>query len=225
MFVLALIIFCTWGVQNIKVCLPLLFIRRGRYSFEQDQDAITQPEWPENTRELIDGLARLEFKPLGIKVEARPFQRLKELAFASVERQAFAAIHGHDRGAPHYYFYTPYEDGSVVLTSDIPMETVRTDRFIHTGVPGAEMSEVWAQHARNSQKMARPGRQPYATYDQETRIRATKAYYDNPGSGIIAHTIMVNALRNSGICLVLLVLATGVLLWRWLPVILTLKLV
>jgi hypothetical protein len=223
-FAVALFVFYVWGWPNLKLAVPLLFARKRRCAFEAGPQRLDKREWPEAFRPLIDELASLDFQPLGVKVESRPFRVARELAFASPEKRTFASIHGLERGVPNYYFYTPYDDGSVVLTSNHAMETVRTDRFLQTGMPHQEMSQVLASHTKNVEKMTGPKRQPIAQYDQEARIRATHAYYDNPGSEVLIQSAASGALRNAGISLLFLVTALAVLVWRWLPVVLALKL-
>ncbi len=224
MFIIALFVFCTWGLRHLKHCVPLLFARRGRFWFDGGPDQIVNGEWDDKTRRVIDDLVNLDFEPLGIKFESFPFRTSSEIAFAASEKQTFASIHGFQRGVPHYYFYTPFEDGAVVVTSDFQHKGVRTDRFTHAGTSTQEMREVLVEHAKNVQKMARSARQPYAKYDQQARIRATQAYYDNPGSGIMTRGILLKTLQNAGISFVFLLVAGAVAVWKWLPFIVALKL-
>ncbi len=223
-FGIALFAFCTWGWQNLRYCLPLLTGRRGRFWFDGGPEAITNQEWSGRTQEILGGLEDLGFRPLGIKVESFPLRTGSEIAFAAPEKRAFASIHGYLHGTPHYYFYTPFEDGSVVLTSGFPHAGARTDGFTHVGTSATGMAAVLADHEQNVQEMARPGRQPCRQYDQQARIRATEAYYDHPGCGNLTGRLRLKALQNVGVSLLFL-LATGAFaVWKWLPFIAALKL-
>jgi hypothetical protein len=214
---IALLLCCTWGLQNLKHGLPLLIAPRGRFRFDGGPEKIENNEWDVQTREIIGGLENLGFKPLGMKVESFLHGTTLEIAFASPEKLAFASIHGFQRGHARYYFYTPFEDGAVVVTSGFQHAGVRTEQFTHTGSSAKEMSIVLDDHEKNVQEMARPGRQPCRQYDQEARLRATEAYYQNPGCRILTRGIRLKRLRNAGGALVFLLAAGAFAFWKWLP--------
>lgn len=217
LFGIAMFIFCTWGLKSLKDGMPLLIGLRGRFQFTDGPEAIANTKWDRKTLAIIDGLVNFGFAPLGIKVEIFQHRTTSEIALASSERQVFASIHGYRRGDPHYYLYTPFEDGAVVVTSEVEYAGVRTDRFIHAGTSEKEMAIVLAEHEKNVRTMASPERQPFRQYDQEARIRATELYYANPDCGILTRGIRLRRLVEAGLAFAFVLTAGAVAVWEWLP--------
>jgi len=216
-FGLSLILFLTKGLKNLVYSLPLIFRRSGTFWFEAGPESIAGAELAPATQSLISELTRLGFVPLGTKAEKFPFRRTNSLDFASKERQTYASLIGYRGERPHCYFYTPFEDGSVVLTSDFPHDGAQADGFIHSGSSGATPDAVLADHRQRVESMTRPGRQPCRTYDQSARLRATAAYYDHPGSGLLTRRLQLQALANAASYFGMLAAATGLVIWKWLP--------
>lgn len=211
---IALVLFALWGLPNLMLFFKLLFPRKVRCSFEEGDATIDAGEYPEETQQLHGDLTQMGFEPLGIKCEQRPLQSVKELAYASAAEKSFAAVHGFDSRAPHYYFYTPFRDGAVVLTCDLPMDPVRTDTFLHCGVPEKAPAQVFDQHRKYVEKMRRKGHEPYKDYTRKSRLEATHAYYTNAGAGKLQSHLLQKSLRNAGMSLGLVVLAVLFLLHR-----------
>src|SRR5215472_4600501 len=91
----AVVIFCTWGLQNLKRGLPLLIGLRGRFWFDGTPEMVTNTQWDARTQEVIADLENLGFKPLGIKVERFLHGTTREISFAAPGHCAFASIYGY----------------------------------------------------------------------------------------------------------------------------------
>jgi hypothetical protein len=209
------VLFALWGLPNLRVVLILLFSHTVESHFEEDEDGIVPEDYPEETQKLIGSLRELGFVPLGIKSEKRPLQSGKELAFASAEDQCFAAVFRYESEAPHFYFYTPFRDGAVVLTADHGMEAVRTETFLHWGVPNKLPVEVLQQHRKQVERMSKNGHEPYRVYSRKSRLQATEGYYDNPGASKLQKKLFWKSLGNFGTSVGLVLLAVLFLLYRF----------
>jgi hypothetical protein len=211
---MTVVLFLMWGLPNLRVFFILLFPRKIRSAFEGDADAIQPDDYPEKTQELLSSLAALGFQPLGIKSEQQPLLRVQELSYASAEDRTFAAVCRYEGEHPHYYLYTPFQDGAVVLTTTQAMEPVRTDTFVHHGVTQKSPAEVLEQHRKQVEKMSKKGHEPYNDFGRAARLKATDAYYANPGAAQLQNQLFHKSMRNAGTSLGLVLLAVLMLVYR-----------
>jgi hypothetical protein len=215
---IALVLFALWGLPNLKLVLAHLLSRRVRCKFESSAKEVDPADYPEQTQKLLGDLEELGFRPLGVRSERRPFVYVRGLDYANREGQTFASLHagtsGLESGRASYYFYTPYEDGAVMITSSAPIPPFETDTFFHGGFNGRTPRELYELHRKKADKMTRKGHQPYDEYDCDTRIRATHAYYDNPGSRQMSHAAFMKCLGNFATSAGLVVLSLLVIIWR-----------
>jgi hypothetical protein len=214
----ALVLFGIWGLPNLKMVLAHLLSRKVKCKFESDAEEVDPDEYPEQTRKLLGELEELGFQLLGVRSERRPFVYVRGLDYAHPEGQTFASLragmNGLESGRASYYFYTPYEDGAVMITSSAPIPPFETVNFFHGGFPDRTPSELYALHRKKADKMTRKGHQPYHEYDRDARIRATHAYYDNPGSRQMSHAAFMKCLGNFATSVGLVVLSLLVIIWR-----------
>jgi hypothetical protein len=209
----ALLLFAVWGWPHLWIVCIVLLSRKVRCMFAEAGDGVPEEDVGPETQQIIEALHALGFSLLGVKLEWRPLHHGKELAFAAEQQQCFASIHGFARGKPHYYFYTPFTDGAVVLTSDLPVDPVKTDTFFHGGLANTPPRRVLDLHLRHVQRMIADGHQPYETYDRASRIEATYAYYANRGAAAVRGKLLLRGLVQVGFSLGLVVLALLLLLW------------
>jgi len=135
-------------------------------------------------QEQVKKLSELGFETLGIKVEAPPFSRNRYFEFnlASTDLQTFASIVLHPSGKPlGTYLFTPFEDGGMIFTRSYPAypEIEAPGVSIHS-VLGGNFDTMLANHLNRVEQNKLQGRQPYPSFDQPARLRATHAFYVSP---------------------------------------------
>jgi hypothetical protein len=138
---------------------------------------------------------------------------IRALALASDE--AFASINNlGDR--PHFYFYTPFQDGSVVLTNDSNRNPADTDGFIHGGIPGGSPAGVLELHRKRVETMRGRHHEPYETFNRDTRTKASHAWNARPEVAKLHTRIAGRLLRSFLVCLAFLTFACVrvYLIWR-----------
>jgi hypothetical protein len=215
---IALVLFVVWGLPNLRLFLSHLLSRRVKCEFESDSESVDSAEYPTKTRQLLADLEELGFQPLGMRSESRPFVKVRGLDYAHPEGQCFASLHagmsGLQSGQASYYFYTPYKDGAVVITSSAPIPPFQTGTFFHGGFPGKSPGELYALHRKKAEKMMAKGHEPFDDYDQAARIQATEAYYANPGARQMGHGAAMKCLYNFAGSSALVILSLLLLVWR-----------
>lgn len=210
---IALLSFVAWGWPNLKVAVRILCSRRTRSRFVAGPEGIVAGSFPAASRKLISAMESLGFLPLGIKQEKRPFLKGQELAFAAPERKCFASIHRFQSDSPLYYFYTPYQDGAVVLTNPLAIDGLRIDGFYYGCLPGRSVADIFAEHCRRADNMAAAGHATYDQFDQPARLRATDGFYQNLGATLLERRRLSGPLRSATMSLLLVVLAVAWLVW------------
>src|SRR5438552_4156310 len=149
----------------------------------------------------------VEQQPMGVAV--------RSLAFEAGEEKVFASIVGLDRANSSYYFYTPFVDGAVVLTScQEILQPVKTGTFVHQGFKGRTMDELLALHLKAVSTMVAAGHQPFDKYTRDTRIQATDMYYANPDATIMQRKLRSKLVGGFASTLGLLILAAAFLVYR-----------
>ncbi|MDB5310848.1 MAG: hypothetical protein JWO38_5050 [Gemmataceae bacterium] len=212
--VITLVAFAVWGLPNLQTFLRLMFPGKIRSEFEEQE--IDPADYARPVRDLIDALTGLGFHPLGIKVENPPTgAAVWDLSFAAADHQAFASIHSLDKDEPHYYFYTPFQDGAVVLTSDARSESVKTPIYVRQAAPDRPMEEVLQVHQKAVKKMTAAGHTQYDRFDHEARVQATTDYYANPDATAFIRKLRWKALGNFASSLGLVILAGLFLAYRF----------
>jgi hypothetical protein len=210
----ALLVFAFVGWPCLRMSVIILLSRKVRCTFAEGPDAMPPEDCSDAAYQLMETLEDMGFHLLGVKLEWRPLQRGKELAFASERDRCFASVHRFTGAAPHYYFYTPFTDGAVVLTSDLGVDALRTDTFWHSGLPNTSPRRVFDLHLRHVDAMIEDGHEPYEVLDRAARIEATYAYYANPGSAALQGRFLKRFLLLGGFSISLVVLALLLLAWR-----------
>ena len=131
----------------------------------------------EAAREVIAVLRELGFQPLGVKVERPPLRPVvRELSFVADDRQCYAAIGG-GRARPRLYFYTPFPEGGLALTSNGAFPKISSPNVAQRSFPGMEPRDLLERHR---EALASLGRRGGVSATPEARIDATYAYYATP---------------------------------------------
>jgi hypothetical protein len=208
------ILFVTIGVPKLTAFLRLA--RPGSIRSRFEDDDLDPSLFSRPVQGLITELQSIGFRALGVKIEQPPMGgAVRSLSFEAAEEKVFASIVGLDRVSPSYYFYTPFVDGAVVLTScQEILQPVKTPTFIHQGFKGRTMDELLALHLKTVSTLTAAGHQPFAEYTRESRIQATDMYYANPDATIMQRKLRSKLLGGFASTLGLLLLAAAFLVYR-----------
>jgi hypothetical protein len=176
----AVVIQVVIGVAAALVLGPViafcLFPRSVRAWFEAGPEGVDAAA-PETAREAITALREMGFQPLGVKVEKPPLRRvLRELSFVAADRQCYAAI-GAVRPRSRLYFYTPFPDGGLALTSNGAFPKISSPNVAQRSFRGAGPRDLLERHR---EALASLGRKGEVSAAPEARIEATYAYYATP---------------------------------------------
>ena len=147
--------------------------------FEEGSEALVGEAGSEGVCELLERLRQLAFTPLGIKVELQPLgSKFRELALASREAKSFASILV-VKHLPrlYYYYYTPFEDGAIVLTANGLFRSTELPDYIISAIPGTTPRELLLFHKADIDKMIDAGHRPFSEFTQESRVDATGLFY------------------------------------------------
>ncbi|HTI51480.1 MAG TPA: hypothetical protein VL475_11030 [Planctomycetaceae bacterium] len=205
LFGVASFVFVGW--PSLKRLLQWLVPAAIRCEFRAGPEAVTDSQQPEAVRKRVRQMRALDFHPLGMKREWWPLWPASQaLELANPEIPSFAAVY-HLGDHPLIYFYTPFLDGSVVLTADHENANLEMDGYIHAGINGGEPDELLALHRENLRRVCDQGHIPCSYCDQATRLEATRAFYAHRGTRRILRRFM----RRDLVLLIfpLVVLATG----------------
>lgn len=129
----------------------------------------------------LQQLQSLGFELLGIKVEKQPWhQPLYEIATVSADRDAFGSIMlSPEKKVMGHYLYTPLSGGGLVFTrghSSLP--DVENDTTSVKSVLSNNLSEMWTSHRQRLEVFRQKGLTPMVANSQESRLAATKTYYE-----------------------------------------------
>jgi hypothetical protein len=127
--------------------------------------------------EMLDGVEDLGFSPLGTLRESRPLAgSQKQFVFAREEDHAYAGVMP-VRDEAWLLFFTPFEGGQVVVTTDFRVPAVEDADYFAGGLPAATPTEVWNAHKRRVARMVESGAHPAAGLSLEGREAAWRAFY------------------------------------------------
>jgi hypothetical protein len=214
--VTGLILCVVLGWPSVKALIHVFLAGSVRCDFEAGPEAITTFKNP-RAQKIADELRELGFVPLGIKREWRPpMKPMKGICFVSEETKTFADIVNYEKDA-FLYFYTPFQDGKVVLTMDTDRFAfpIETKTFIQSGAKVDGAGQLMVNHVERVNRFIDEGSAPYDIFDQKSRLEATLAYYRAPEVRIINRTIVRKCLFNIGVTLVFLILGAVWLFLSW----------
>jgi hypothetical protein len=169
-------IFClaaSWSVGPIVVLC--LWPRSVRVWFEAGPDGIGALA-SRAAQDVIAVLTELGFGPIGVKVEKPLFRRaIRELSFVAQDRRCYGAVAGGSRS--RLYFYTPFPDGGLVLTSNGSFPKIKAATVLQQSFPRCGPQELLGRH---QEALASLGRNGEVSPTPESRIAATHHYYATP---------------------------------------------
>jgi hypothetical protein len=163
----------SWLVGPIVILC--LWPRTVRVSFEAGPDAIGALT-SRAAQDVIAALTELGFGPIGVKVEKPLFRTaIRELSFVARDRRCYGAVASGSR--PRLYFYTPFPDGGLVLTSNGAFPKIKAATVVQQSFPGCGPQDLLGRH---HEALASLGRNGEVSPTPESRIAATHHYYATP---------------------------------------------
>jgi hypothetical protein len=172
-------------IVQVRSRLPRLisfFIPGSRNLSFQDK---VEPPIDELHRDMIkpvvDKLEALGFTQLGLMVEKTPLwgKGSRELVMVS-SKDRIIAILGLRGPLLSYYFYTPFEDGQVVVTAHNCFKNFVKPDFVTSEIKSGDLDEMLESHQKDVADFVAKGYVPFHEYSRESVIMATNLYYQSP---------------------------------------------
>jgi hypothetical protein len=174
--------FIVWQGKTVlpRIVAFLLPVKRHLF-FEDDLEKPEEQPRRAVIRPIIEKLAALGFKPLGMMVEKYPLWAgsSREVVMVSRDAKIIASL-GFRNGKPSFFLYTPFTGGEVVITSFNAFRDFKKADFVTTIVPSGEPEEMLEIHKQQVEKFVALGNVPFTDYTRESVILATNQYYDSP---------------------------------------------
>jgi hypothetical protein len=172
---------------------------------------------PQSTRMLRVGeeLERLGFARLGEKRERGPFGApdIQSEVWVNEAAGAYADLFPFKGADPFLYYFSMFPDGAVVMTADHKWHDLTKDMVQAGGLQGASPEGVWAAHKIAVERFAGKHGKPAAPASIETRLEASRRWYEGFGRRGLRRMFLVHFL-NLVVALLLLVAAVGLMLKR-----------
>jgi hypothetical protein len=206
-----------WIIPGVIIVLIILqgwtVIPRAYYLFRPGSRKFyfdDNPQVPirETSREALgpvtERLAALGFTQLGLLIEKPPLwaRGSRELSLASTEAKTIVSL-GMRGLRPAYFFYTPFEEGQVLITAYNSFKNFKSEDFIITVVDTADLDEMMNIHKRKIEEFQQKGFRPFQTFDRDSVIRATYFYY---ASRRARRQLLIGGLASLGYMVLLVVI-------------------
>ena len=186
-----------------------------RLGFVPGQDQSARIFQDKNIQALVEEMQALGFKLLGVLSEQAPLsQPIPSITLAWPEQKAFASI-THIGGKAHFFFYTPYQGGQILLSANGYFGNIQARGCVVQSMPRAGMAQVWQAHLKRQQNFLEQGYLPLAEYTPETRQQAARRFYAHPAVMLWMSAYQVKScLAGIGLLgLFAAILGAGVFLW------------
>jgi hypothetical protein len=198
-----------YGLPSLWHFVQMLFLDAIRYDYAAGPEAVKSSEHDPAVHALVQRLMDLGFAPVGVRREWSCVRKpTQSIDLASPKGHAFATIFGLGP-KPHLYFYTPMQDGGVVLTSDVGGAKTKLANFVRTGIKDATPGVLWEMHQEQVLMLCHQGSLPVTVYNQETRLDATRAYYAHEGAKKLGRNIASRLLLRVAVPACLIVAGTA----------------
>jgi hypothetical protein len=195
--VLLYLIWLSW--QMFPVLAFALNPSAIRYQFVDMPDETPISATASQVDELIRQLQQLGFRRLGLKAEKLPLwsNTLYEISLANSDVRAFASI-VRDPKRCIYYFFTPFTDGTILLTAGkgAAFPPIQSEDCLQQVSTDNSPGQVLAVHQEQLQRLTAKGLAPFYSYTQESRLEATRQYYAAPSIQRLARRQGIAALSN-----------------------------
>lgn len=194
-FLLALVSLLLVITAQSAIPLILLALAPGYLKFrfldprQADKVLSSSPE----IGDALQKLQSLGFDYLGVKVELQLWRKpLNEIATVSAARDAFGSMMLSPEGKlAGIYFFTPLSGGGMVFTRDYDsLNEIETEDTSVKDIPSKDLQELWESHRQRLEVFRQKGLTPLAAHSQESRLEATRHYYNTPYARQIARSYL-----------------------------------
>ncbi|HSD83323.1 MAG TPA: hypothetical protein VLG46_05670 [Anaerolineae bacterium] len=187
------LLYFIWTAWRIFPALVFAFNPTGgQYQFIDMSDEDLSSRAANRISEILSQLQQLGFRRLGTKSEksSRWSDTLYEFSLANPDLHAFASL-VKDPKRCVYYFYTPFTDGTILLTAGkgAAFPTIQRQDCVQRVSAYDNPDRVLADHQEQLQRFTAIGLAPFYSYTQESRLEATRQYYAAPAIQHLAHRL------------------------------------
>jgi hypothetical protein len=146
--------------------------------FQEAPDPPIDQIHQEMIKPRVEKLEALGFTSIGLMLEKPPLwsKSSRELVLVSSEHKIIASI-GFRGLKLSYFFYTPFEDGQVVVTAYNCFRNFIKPDFLTSEVKSGDLDEMLESHKKDVDDLVAKGYIPLKEYTRESVIRATNLYY------------------------------------------------
>lgn len=178
-------------VYYLGLYVSLFFYPKGvNYRFVTDDKNVEKYFSDKKTRTLREKLENIEYTFLGMLSEEAPLKTERSLTFVSDKNKSFAHISKMGKKV-FCSFDTPFSGGGMLFTTNAPFPKIKGKDCLVEAFPNANMEKLANLHAERLKVFMAQGSCPINTYDQPSRIEASRQFYDNPATkrGLVSFAV------------------------------------
>jgi hypothetical protein len=152
-------------------------------SRETDDDGSLDPANMPSMERVDADLRELGFVKLGAIEVCPPASRaLPDLVYGAPALATFVDLNGRG-GSLRMTFFTPFQSGEAVMTSNYQRRGSHSPALLVGGLPGHDVPEIWAAHRRRATQMSEGPRHavPWQNVTLEGRLTANDRFYAGVG--------------------------------------------
>jgi hypothetical protein len=148
--------------------------------FEEDHHLELSQELNDEVENCVNKLKTKGFEHIGIRVEKSLIWGAprRELTLVSEADHAFACVFVESR-TPKYYFYTPFSDDGIVISSYLAYKNKNQNGACIYRTNKDNLDDIWNTHRQNVANFIEKGFIPYRQYTWQTRLKAAYQFYRN----------------------------------------------
>jgi hypothetical protein len=196
LFILLLTLGLLSGGSMVMRALSALYFPRFRMDTEAD---FRNMAYHPKLQDLVAALEALGFMPFGVLSEKPLIGRaVKSLSLGSVLAKAFASL-TLIKGKAVYFYYTPFTDGSVLLTANGGFRPTDRPGYFVQILPSGNPSTLLAAHQERQRYFVAQGLAPMRDYTFQSRLEATRQFYANPS---VRRVLRLSMLQSCAMTLV-----------------------
>jgi hypothetical protein len=149
--------------------------------FEEDHHLELPDDLKEEVENCVNKLKTKGFSPIGTRIEKSLIwgSPQRELNLVSEADHIFACVYV-ERKMLKYYFYTPFSDGGIVISSFLAYKNRDKNGLCIYASKKDDLEEILNTHKMNVRNFIEKGFIPYKEYTWQSRLKATYLYYKNP---------------------------------------------
>jgi hypothetical protein len=148
------------------------------FQFETNQHIIDNLILNGKIASLINEFNKCGFSLLGVFSEKTSISSSKSITLFSEKWKAFGIINKNGKRLISA-FYTPFENGEVLLTSNGLFPAINTKECLVETSNNLEIGKLLEMHKIRLQTLVEEGAKPYNSFSMESRIASARLFYSN----------------------------------------------